>query len=214
MSSTLSLPGAPSASQPMLLCAEDDIVAMLAAVRSAAQAAGCLHVSHMPVPHGQCVVLFIPVADMRSMRRSPAPALIADELISDLELALKHLHSPLALKGNALTRRLNLTLHRHAGDPTRYGDGLALKRAIRAGVDALTVTPRSKDHELAAYFDLRYERSASNADVQRELFVSERTAQRLNKTLIRRLAEVICDMQSTSSVRAGGQSVEDPNDAI
>lgn len=189
-----------SAAQPTVLCAEDDIAAMLSAVRSVAQRAGCLHVSHMPVPNGQCVILFIPSGDSQITWQAAAPvsALVADELVDDLDLALKHYHSPLALKSNGLARRLDLTLQRRLNDTAQHSDGVALKRILRAGVDVLANSPRSKDHELAAYFNLRYERGASNADMQRELCVSERTVQRFKKDLIHRLAEVICEMQSAS----------------
>lgn len=182
-----------------MLCANGDIAAMLAAVQSAALSAGCLHISHMPVPNGQCVVLFIPSAGQPTAWQvatpQSSPALLADDLIEDLALALKRYHSPLALKSNGLVRRLNLAPYRQPNDPANVGDGLALKRAIKAGVAALASSPRSKDHDLAAYFELRYERDASSADVQRALYLTERTAQRRNQALLQRLAEVLCEMQ-------------------
>lgn len=115
------------------------------------------------------------------------------ELIKYIERALEDYQSIPRLVQNPLTRLLDLQAFRKSDDPPEVADGWALRRALDAGIDAITGGTPSADKpvRLEQYLHLRYRKRIPAKDIAAELNYSQRHLQRLRSEMVTLLARTL-----------------------
>lgn len=193
---------------------ETEIDQLLTQLRQAALASGGLCCVHIPLPSGATQVIAttlvahpsaglagnlfggVSVAPLVSHANVARVAdLTVEQIAGAVEAALDGYHSWSVLSDNALTRMLNLDRFRQPKDNPLFADGLALRRAIDAAMNAIAVSLHKRHARLVHYFRMRYVEGATQQDIAGTMDRSERTATRIKNQLVERVAHELLRQQ-------------------
>jgi hypothetical protein len=124
----------------------------------------------------------------------------AEAFVSWMRQALLDLHDLKCLSSNMLTRQLDLSAYRQK-DPPHTGEGMALKRAIRASMDLIAVQATEREIELVRCYRERFEEHRTHAEIAANWNYSVKTIQRRERELCLRLvSELLFRCGRTKSV--------------
>ena len=122
------------------------------------------------------------------------------DLVKHVEQALQDYHQATKLTRNPIVRYLDLDPFRQPGDNSMIADGLALRRALDQGIDAISgrdteTNPPPSQWRLQDYLHLRYREDVSHKDIAQRMGYSCRHLLRLRKELLLELTEVLLNAE-------------------